>query len=393
VAQVAKDQDSVNRCLCQREKNAHQASIFKLSGDTTPLWLVLTPILVLMVASIFKPNAEPGMPRCQTETLEDHLPFVRLSGCEVKDFLKAGSKGAEKLRELMMTHGLLVFADQHLTPGEEVAVNKLFGYHTDVEVESGTGWAKNSPKSGLALLPSQPEVLCQGTAALQDHFGLTMQLKQVLTYENEGFHSDGVHNLHMNLPVLTSMYTWKAPERGGHTFFSCGRLAFRNASPELQTKARRLRVHYIYDESLGLPIMSNGIMRAGREDPKKSTWVAEALHTVHPLIRTHPETGDESVYLSCGNVDYMEADPTATEPAIYLDTNASYELVETLVGGVTAEPLVYAHKWKENDFAIWDNRLTLHAPGKMDVVGSRLHHRVRLPGSATANHDLKITSH
>jgi len=367
--------------------------MFNLSGDSKPLWLVPTAILVLIVALFFKSNAEPALPQCETVPVEDRSPFVRLSGCEVKDFLKAGFKGAAKLRELMTTHGLLVFEDQHLTPAEEVAVNKLFGYHTDAAVQSATGWLKNSPKSGAALLPSQPEVLCQGNAALQDHFGLTMQLKQVLTYENEGFHSDGLHSMQTNMPVLTSMYTWKAPERGGHTFFSCGRLAFANASPELQMTARRLRVHYIYDEALGLPIMGNGIVRAGREDPTNATEVAQALHMVHPLVRTHPETGEESVHLSCGNVDYMEADPTATEPAIYLDTNASYELVETLVGGVTAEPLVYAHKWKVNDFAIWDNRLTLHAPGKIYMVGERLHHRVRLPGSSTANSDLKITSH
>ena len=41
------------------------------------------------------------------------------------------------------------------------------------------------------------------------------------------------------------------------------------------------------------------------------------------------------------------------------------------------------------DLAIWDNRLTLHAPpAAASTVGERLHHRVRLDGSAAANKDL-----
>jgi len=264
----------------------------------------------------------------------------------------------------------------------------------DNEIETS---AAPSSYSGMTVavnsspvLPSQPEVLCQGNAALHNHFGLTRQLKLGLTYKNCGFHPDGTHNLQTDLPVVTSMYCLKAPKYGGNTFFACGRLAFANATPDLQSKARRLRVHYISDPELGVPIMQNGIRRVGYDISKSVTASGKSVQPVHPLVRKHPETGDESVYVSCNRVDYMEADATETEPAMYLNTTASFELIDALLRGVTTSPLVYAHKWREDEFLIWDNRLTLHAPDDEEGMdGERLHHRVRLFGSASANRDLQ----
>merc|ERR1711908_2041 len=91
-----------------------------------------------------------------------------------------------------------------------------------------------------------------------------------------------------------------------------------------------------------------------------------------------------------GYLDHMEASATETEPSIYLDTAASYELVETFIGGVTSSPLVYAHQWREREFVIWDNRVIMHAPGEpTEMDGERLHHRVRLSGSKSANRDME----
>jgi len=327
---------------------------------------------------------------CEVALVRDGLPFARLSRCDVQDFLVAGARGGARLREFMLTHGLLIFTDQHLTPGEEVAINKLPGWHLEGgEIRNGYS---SITTGSIPVLPAQPEVLCQGTADLHNHFGLTMQLKMGLTYSNEGFHSDAMHNQQTNLPIITSMYALQTPERGGETFYACGRSAFASAPPELQRKARRLLVHYVYDEVLGRPILQKGIKRVGFDifGNRTVTGHAGGVHVVHPLIRKHPETGEESVSLSCANVDYMEARATETEPAVYLDTAASYDLVEALLGNATQPPLVYAHKWREHEYVMWDNRVILHAPGEpSEMVGQRLHHRVRLPGSPTANQDLR----
>ena len=87
--------------------------------------------------------------------------------------------------------------------------------------------------------------MCQGNALLRDHHGIgTMQLQQLLTFDNEGYHCDGLHNQQTQLPVLTSMYCLRAPRSGGETFFACSRDALARASTELRDLARRLSVHY-----------------------------------------------------------------------------------------------------------------------------------------------------
>lgn len=325
--------------------------------------------------------------------LNPHLPFVEVRGADLRAFIARPEEGRAEMRRLLSKYGLVVFREAKLTPREEVQLNELPGYHKEVEVEvSHSGF--NTDR--VATVPGEPAVLCQGTALLENHHGIThLQLTQLLTLENEGFHSDGMHNQQEDLPVVTSMYCIKAPISGGETLFSCGRLALEKVDGETRALCRRLSVVHEYEEGGGLAIMREGIVREGRssfsyEGAAVPKVRAPIVHMVHPLVRVHPETGEESVYVSCANIHHMEA-PVGEggEQAVHLDTAASYELVERVMGTVVRPPYLYPHQWQMDDLAIWDNRLTNHAPGKPETcLGERLHHRVRLGGSAAANVDL-----
>ena len=73
-----------------------------------------------------------------------------------------------------------------------------------------------------------------------------------------------------------------------------------------------------------------------RVDPRVHGDEGEGIGgPVHPLIRRHPQTGDESVWLSCANVAFMDAPALPTQPAVHLDCSASYALVDQLVGRST----------------------------------------------------------
>ena len=79
---------------------------------------------------------------------------------------------------------------------------------------------------------------------------------------------------------------------------------------------------------------------------------------------------------------------SSTEPRVTLNTSQSYALVEELLGDVSRAPLLYNHTWCAGEFVIWDNRLVLHsATDGEDMVGERLHTRVRLDGNERANAD------
>ena len=361
----------------------------------------------------------------QVRALNKSTPFAEVVGADLSDFLADPAAGRKEMRRLLSTHGLVIFRGVTLTPAEELKVNELADYHVLRNESKGLnfGWSDEAAlqEAGIATIPAVPEVVCQGNACLEGYHGIhTMQLcvptmtapsgsvpclasrllsctlaesfacvrrRQSLTFGNEGFHSDGVHNLQDQLPVLTSMYCVRAPELGGETHFACGRLAFNRLPAALQHLARRLTVHYVYDEAAGLAIMRDGIVRDGRGPGNGSGGAT--TRTAHPLVRRHPQTAEESIYLSCANIDFMEAVAQGSEPSVHLDTEASYQLVERLLGEVTSAPHEYAHVWRPADFAIWDNRITLHAPCSADGIrGERLHHRVRLGGSAAANADL-----
>ena len=340
-------------------------------------------------------------PPMEVRPVHSDVPFAEVHGADLKSWLAKPAQGREHLRQLISTHGLVVFKSASLTPREEVQLSKLAGYHAArdparARIPGGGDGGWNGPTAGIATLPEEPDVLCQGNSLLTNHHGISsMQLSQKLCYNNEGFHCDGVHNMQERLPVLTSMYCIKAPLAGGETYFACGRLAFARLDPAIKELCRRMTVHYAYDEGGGLAIMRDGIERIGRAEPAKCPEEgsrALPLRTAHPLVRVHEDTGEESIYLSCANIEYMEAPPVEGapgQPAVCLDEVASYDFVRTLLGGVAQAPIVYAHRWHENDFAIWDNRLLLHAPGReATCVGERLHHRVRLDGSDEANDDL-----
>ena len=63
---------------------------------------------------------------------------------------------------------------------------------------------------------------------------------------------------------------------------------------------------------------------------------------VHPLIRIHPATGEEAIYLNCACACYITDDESGT----VLDFTQSQALITELVLDVCSAPLVYAHKWQ-----------------------------------------------
>ena len=129
---------------------------------------------------------------------------------------------------------------------------------------------------------------------------------------------------------------------------------------------------------------------------------------VHPLVRVHTGTGEEAVFLSCGNVAFMEAPAAAATPsttcgggathagtgrrsdagAVFLSCEESYDLIEELLSEVCSPPRAYEHQWQKRDFVIWDNRICLHSAPRLEgIVGGRLFHRVRLRGSQASHAD------
>lgn len=130
------------------------------------------------------------------------------------------------------------------------------------------------------------------------------------------------------------------------------------------------------------------LVAQGYDDVNGPSWAENG--PVHPLVRKHVDTGDEAIILNCQCACYMEAPATDTDPAIFLSDDECHKLIQELLSDVCSPPKVYAHYYKKGDFVICDNRICLHSGPKIkNLVGNRLHHRIRLRGSQVAHGDCK----
>ena len=154
---------------------------------------------------------------------------------------------------------------------------------------------------------------------------------------NYNWHTD---KSYLPVPALkTLLQAIELPPSGGDTEF-----ADMTRAHEALPEATRRRI-------AGLKaVHSFEYMRASTNDrPLTPAERAATPPVLHPLVRTHPETGEKSLYLGmyCSHVDGM-------------DEAEGRELVRGLQAHATSPPFVHAHAWKPGDLVFWDNRCLLH---------------------------------
>jgi taurine dioxygenase len=84
--------------------------------------------------------------------------------------------------------------------------------------------------------------------------------------------------------------------------------------------------------------------REGRS--KRGSW-----RQVHPMVKSHPESGREVLYVSKGMTSRVEGIPE----------KEGTELLETLFHQQTQREFVYTHKWQPGDMLLFDSFGVLHA--------------------------------
>ena len=87
---------------------------------------------------------------------------------------------------------------------------------------------------------------------------------------------------------------------------------------------------------------------------------AEAPPVVHPIVRTHPETGRKAVFLG----DH-------SEKIEGMDHTQGRALIDEVNDLATTEPLVYEHHWSPRQCLVWDNRCLMHRATGYDTAKER----------------------
>ena len=90
---------------------------------------------------------------------------------------------------------------------------------------------------------------------------------------------------------------------------------------------------------------------------------------VHPIVRTHEETGRKSLYANPYHIVRIQD----------LADAESEKLIAELTDHMVATTAQYRHKWQVGDIVIWDNRCALHsATGGYPIEEKRIHWRVTI---------------
>jgi len=93
---------------------------------------------------------------------------------------------------------------------------------------------------------------------------------------------------------------------------------------------------------------------------------------VHPLIRTHDDTGKKAIYLNTNRTDRI----------VDLERDESDAILDQLHAHMTQPQYRYDHVWRAGDILLWDNRCLVHSVNMDFPIGQRrLHQRILLKGS------------
>jgi taurine dioxygenase len=104
-----------------------------------------------------------------------------------------------------------------------------------------------------------------------------------------------------------------------------------------------------------------------REGFAPVTDVRACPGATHPLVRTHPETRRNELYLGRRRNAYIHG----------LEVAESEALLDTLWAHATQDFLAWRHQWRVGDVVIWDNRCVMHHRDPFDPGGRRIMHRAQ----------------
>lgn len=176
----------------------------------------------------------------------------------------------------------------------------------------------------------------------------------------EGYHTD--HSNDTMPPKATVLHAITLPSKGGDTQFVDMQRAYDDLDASIKAKIADVSAVHVYQSSHS----DRKLMKV--EGAKTG---ATPKDVIHPLVRTHPETGRKALYLN----------PIRIERLVGMPDSVALVLLRELLEHATQERYQYRHKWLVGDLVLWDNRCLLHkANGDYDHSGVRYLYRVMLKG-------------
>jgi taurine dioxygenase len=162
-------------------------------------------------------------------------------------------------------------------------------------------------------------------------------------------------------PKASILYAIEIPENAGNTSFLNMYAAYETLADALKARIDGRKAKH--DPSY----TSVGVRRA---DFDEVIDVSRSPGPLHPIVRTHPETGRKALYLGRRLNAYVAGLPVAESEA----------LLDAIWAHVEQPKFVWEHRWRVGDVVMWDNRCAMHRREAFDDSVRRILHRTQLKG-------------
>ncbi len=171
-------------------------------------------------------------------------------------------------------------------------------------------------------------------------------------------------------PNATILHAKIIPPVGGDTHYCDGVRAFASLDTAMQHRLRDLSAIH----SARKPYSPEGVKAGGGDRRSMTLLPSDAAHNTqrHPVVRTHPETGERALWVN----------PLYTIGVEGLSDAEGDALLSELFEHMKNPEFVYCHRWRPNMLGMWDNRCVMHSAQGGYAGHRRVLHRLTVAGSA-----------
>ncbi|MCP5156612.1 MAG: TauD/TfdA family dioxygenase [Ectothiorhodospiraceae bacterium] len=217
----------------------------------------------------------------------------------------------EAIHQALLDHLVLFFHDQDITPDQHVAFGRRFG---ELHVHPAAPCVDGRPEL-MKIHADASSPFAEGTRWHTD-----------VSSEEEP-------------PMASLLHLRIVPEVGGDTLFASMYAAYDALSDTMKR---------ILDP---LEALHNSDVHRGRYEQVGGGLRREKYpEAVHPVIRTHPETGRKLIYVNA----------PFTKHIIGMKPAESDALLQFLYAHCANPEFQCRFRWRTNSLAVWDNRSTQH---------------------------------
>ncbi len=261
-------------------------------------------------------------------------PLAAAMGAEILgvDCAQVSDAQFVEIEDALFRHKMIYFRGQKISHAEQSAFSARFG-----------PFAEDAYTKGVPGFPEVQPLIKEADERTGHVFG-------------SGWHTDSPFLAEP--PAISLLRSVEIPPYGGDTIWANSALAWETLSGTMQAALAPLRVHFSIGAVLasaqryGTPSDSpTGKLAATRDGRAMDDALAAKIEgAFHPLVRTHPKSGERALYCDGSYAVGIEGMAALEAKAI----------LDFLVGHMTQPAFTCRLRWEPDMFVMWDNRLCIH---------------------------------